>query len=329
MSTNAAFIAETVRRFMPWSHSKVQLAEKCPKQFKLKYVVRSGSKEGPEARVGTATHAYLEHRLESADAETALAKAKSAVKGLTSAELETLAERNTQGEEYIKRIEAFRNKSLVRHEGFEVNLAIRADGTPCDYEDPDALIRGSVDHLIEQVDYKALVIDHKSGKPKTLDKYRAQLSTYKVLTVQNRPHLRTAQAGVHHIQDASLTWERTDSKEQVQRVLLPWLIRRIEQAARGLEGFPAVTSDLCPWCDYHLQCDEGLALCSAEEAEKKRAKSQARNMAKKPRIKKDGTPYASRKADPEVTRNAFAAEEAAHAAFGEAANLFADDEIIL
>lgn len=328
--SNAAFIAETVRRFIPWSHSKVQVAEKCPKQFRFKYVERSGSKEGPEARVGTAAHAYIEHRLDGIDTDTALEKAKYAVKGMTTAELETLAERNAQGEAYVARIQSFRSKSLVRHEGFEVNLAIRSDGSPCDYEDDDALIRGSVDHLIEQVDGKALIIDHKTGNPKKLDKYMAQLGTYKVLTVQNRPHLRAAQAGVHHVQDASLEWQRPDSKQEVQRVLLPWLIRRIEQAAFGLKDFPAKTSELCPWCDYHLHCAEGLALCSAEEAEKKRAKSQARNMAKKPRIKKDGTPYATRKpVDPQAARNAFLAEEQAQAAFGEAAHLFQDDEVIL
>ena len=357
MSTNATFIADTVRRFIPWSHSKVQLAEKCPKAFKKKYVDRSGSKEGPEARVGTAAHAYLEHRLdpklhdeavavaiaqhkaaeelpaaiEGISKMLALQKAKTAVKGMTTLELETLHERNTSSEEYIKRTEAFRNKSLVRHEGYEVDLAIRMDGSPCDYEDSDALIRGSIDHLIEQVDYKALIIDHKSGKTKTLDKYMAQLNTYKVLTVQNRPHLRSAQAGVHHIQDASLIWQRADSKEQVQRVLLPWLVRRIEQAALSLDGYPAKVTALCPWCDYHLQCEEGLASCSAEEAQKKRDKSQARNLGKKePRTKKDGTPYATRKgADPALARQAHLAAEAEHAELGSVADMFADDEVIL
>jgi hypothetical protein len=315
---------------MPWSHSKINLAEKCPKAFKKKYVDRSGSKEGPEARVGTATHAYLEHRLEDADARTAHEKSVRAVKGLTTLELETLHERNTQAEAYIARTQAFRNKSLVRHEGLEVNLAIRLNGSPCDYEDADALVRGSVDHLIEEVSYKALIIDHKSGKTKKLEDYMPQLNTYKVLTVQNRPHLKAVQAGVHHIQDSSLIWQRPDSKEQVQRVLLPWLIRRIEQAAASLDGYPAKTSNLCPWCDYHAQCEEGIALVSVEEALRKREKSASRNMKKPPRIKKDGTPYATRApVDPQISRDAFAAEEAAHAQFGDAAALFADDEIIL
>lgn len=330
MSTNASFIADTVRRFIPWSHSKIDLAEKCPKAFKKRYVDRSGRKEGPEARVGTAAHAYLEHRLDAVSADAAHQKAAAAVKGMTTLELETLRERNASSEAYIARTEAFRNKALVRHEGKEVNLAIRIDGSPCDYEDSDALIRGSVDHLIEQVDDKALIIDHKSGKTKKIEQYAAQLNTYKVLTVQNRPHLRATQAGVHHIQDSSLIWQRPDSKEQVQRVLLPWLVRRIEQAAASLDGYPAKTSDLCPWCDYHAHCEEGIARVSIEEALKKREKSAARSMAKTPRIKKDGTPYATRgPADPQIARKAFLEEEAAIAALGGADSLFADDEIIL
>lgn len=284
--------AELVRRFIPWSHSKVQLAEKCPRAFHFKYVDRFGSKEGTEARVGTAAHTYLEHRRDGLDEDEARALAEKSVRGMTADELETLAERNVASEAYVERTRVFRDKGLVLHEAQEVRLGIEPNGAPCDYEDPKALIRGSVDDLIEQRDGKALVIDHKSGRDHDIAHYMPQLNTYKVLTIQNRPHLRHVQAGVHHIQKGDLIWQRADTKVQVQTVLLPWLIRRIEQAARGLDGFEPKTSTLCWWCDYQFRCPEGLAVPKPASIKKKEAAERRR--LEGPKMKKDGTPYATR-----------------------------------
>lgn len=245
--------------FMPWSHSKVDLAEKCPKAFRLRYVDRAGRKEGTDARVGTAVHSYVEERLDGATDAEAAATAQTKVSSMTTTEIETAKERHVQAEAYVQRVESFRTGGHVVHEGREVQLAIRADGTPCAYEDPDALMRGSVDHLIEQTDRRALIIDHKAGRPHPIAHYRKQLSTYKVLTVVNRPHLIGVRAGIHHIQKSDILWEPVDLKRQVERVHLPWLIRRIEEAAAGLEGYPAKVSKLCGWCDHHERCEEGLA----------------------------------------------------------------------
>lgn len=275
-----AKVDSVVRQFMPWSHSKVALAEKCPAAFQRRYVHRAASVEGTEARVGTAAHVFLEHRLDSADAVTAHEKAKTAVKAMTSEELETLKERTLQAEAYITRAEAFRNKKLVAREGLEVRLAVDMKGAPCGYEDSAALMRGSVDHLIVQRDHKALIIDHKSGREHPIGHYAAQLDVYAVLTVQNHAHVQSVQAGVHHVQTGGLLWKRPAPRAQVQQVTLHWMIQRIKMAARGLEGFPARTSPLCAWCDYHAQCPDGIALISVEDAAKKRNKNAQRNRAK-------------------------------------------------
>ena len=286
-------IQETVRQFMPWSHSKVSLAEHCPSAFQRRYVLRMGRKEGTDARVGTAAHTYLEHRLGGADEEEAAQTAAKSIKEMTSTELETLRERSKQSEAYVERTSVFRDRVGVVHEGREVRLAIEPNGDPCAYTDPKALILGSVDHLIEQQDRKALTVDHKSGKVHPLDHYVPQLNTYNVLVIQNRTHLRVVQSGVHHVQNGQLIWQPPVDRQKVSRVLLPWVIRRIENAARGLEGFPAKTSVLCAWCDYHAQCEAGIAFVSIEEAEKKR--NRKKKGSGTPRIKKDGTPYATPK----------------------------------
>ena len=290
----STFAQEAIRQFAPWSHSKLELAEKCPKAFHKRHILRTKRVEGTEARVGTASHAYMENRLGGADKADAGTKALEAVKGLTTTEIETLNERNEQSERYVARIAAYRANRPLVHEGHEVDLAIRIDGSMCGYEDADAFLRGSVDHLMEEQGKKAVVVDHKTGKEKPIEQYRPQLDSYKVLTIQNRLHLNVIQAGVHHVQSGSIAWQRSVPRKQVQLVLLPWLLRRVQTIAGGLEGFVAKTSTLCAWCDYHTSCEEGLALFSLEKAAEMRAKAAARRLPKQPRIKKDGTPYATR-----------------------------------
>lgn len=253
-----------------------------------------GSKEGTNSRVGTAAHAYLEHRLEGATGADADSKSVKRVKAMTTTEIETMRERNLQSEAYVARTQVFRDRAHVRHEGFEVKLAITQDGTACAYEDPDALLIGSVDHLLEQSDDTALVIDHKSGRVHPLSHYAAQLRTYEVLTVQNRLHLRKTTAGIHHIQNGDLVWQPATSKSHVQHVLLPWLVKRIELAAAGLAGYPAKTSKLCAHCDYHAQCEEGLAFIPLRV-----------DKLTKPRAKKNPTAREKR-----ASRDPFVQEEA-------------------
>lgn len=56
--------ADTVLAEMPWSNSKVELLDKCPRSFCLKYRDKvKGQQAGSAARIGTTVHAVFEYAL--------------------------------------------------------------------------------------------------------------------------------------------------------------------------------------------------------------------------------------------------------------------------
>ena len=277
---------ERMLAFAPWSISKADLAYKCPRAFQLKYVTRMPGQSGTAARVGTVIHRELELRLQDTAPRDARAQAAAETPDLTSVEQEDLLQFGDAVASYVARVEALRAKSKVVFEGYEVRWGIGIDGEPRPYDGTDGvLFRGSVDHLLVLDTGWAMVVDHKSGKPKPVEDYSKQLDAYAVLTVANRDDVTHVRSGIHHLKVASLDWfphQRT--RQMAQRTLVPWLKDYLLGAATALGDYQVKPQVLCGWCDYKEHCPEGKEFFEAWELSKK-AKAKASSKASRERKK--------------------------------------------
>lgn len=266
--------ADLLAYFAPWSISKADLARKCPKAFRFRYVDKVRTESGTEAKVGTAAHRVIELLLQGAGITEAEQQAIAEAKNLTSTEIEALYGHREASVAYADRIASYRTRYNIVFEAQELRLAVNDAGRAIGYDDPKAFFRGAIDHVLVH-DRRAIVIDHKSGKVKPIDQHWKQLDSYAVLSHANmlEHNLRDVRAAIHHLRAQHLDWHVGRDKQTTTQTLFPWLRGYLQACARGLEGFEATPNRLCPWCDYEKRCEEGQAFIAANKLKRKSRKS--------------------------------------------------------
>ena len=269
-------VNEVVRQFMPWSISKADLAKKCPRAFKYKYVDRIRTASGTEARVGTAAHRSTELQRQGVQAVEAEETAIREAKDLTVDELEDLASLRLNIDAYVRRIEGYKQRhGNIIFEGQEIRTAIDLKGQLTGYDSPDAFMRGSIDDSLEHETGLTLIVDHKFGKLKAAADYDPQLKTYTVLYAAARPSARELHSGIHFGRFEFLDWHKRYPADYARKVLTPWLKSYVEAAAAGLGTFEPKPQRLCPWCDYFDRCAEGQAFCKEKGYKRTKKKKPA------------------------------------------------------
>lgn len=265
-------ISDLARKYAPWSYSKAETAEICPRQFQHKHLLKTGAAEyGSDAKVGTVAHEILEHRV------VGVANAEARKKALdnnplVSDEMEMLRALEENMEEFLVRFERFCKTQGVTKILNEVEWGITENYRATGFFAKDVYFRGKVDLGMLTRDGTLFVLDHKSGEPKkplTQDaKKRQQLQTYGVLAAPNMPDIAGVRAGIHYLlgktADDRLQWTDFVPKYQLERAYAPWLYGRINECASNLaherfearpakkmpKGFP------CHWCNYQPHCDK-------------------------------------------------------------------------
>lgn len=120
--------------------------------------------------------------------------------------------------------------------GVEQQFAINSSYAPCDYKDPDAILRGKIDlYVLTPTVLK--VIDWKSGKRRD---NRLQATTYSVLTNHLLPNGKQEFVFdyLQNGKDPAITVTEKDKENLVK------LIETIQTA----EEFPERPGPLCKWC---------------------------------------------------------------------------------
>ncbi len=293
---------EPVLEERPWSPSKAQTALKCPLAYHLKYrlKVKDDRPGGTEARVGTTTHALYEWGLRDdlPDASTVLGESRKADEAPTAVPVSTHTEeeldrrlpylldlfsreeRNQLDEDSIALVRSFlpRVKSFILgmqriavKYGVEVfylehRAALDVNMKACGYNDPTALIRGVMDMGYRTRDGMYVVIDHKTGKPKSLGDYNDQLNSYKLFVIETHPDIIGVQCGVNHTRKEHMDWAAPETREHIERNVKAWLQQYLNGVGlklaqlKGREDTPKPTP-LCNWCGYadftKKQTDEG------------------------------------------------------------------------
>lgn len=264
---------EVVARYAPWSISKVDLAKKCPRAFRFRYVDKMPSVGGTEARVGTVVHRSLELQLQQSplSPDAAQAQAIAEARDITSVEAEKVSTFYENVVAYVARTHKYRMNNNVIYEAQEQRWGIDENGDAIDYDSPSAFMRGAVDHVLMEERGGVLVVDHKSGKNKPIDEFGKQLDTYSILAHANIAAAKSANLHIHYVKTGTMDKYCVRTREYTRAVLVPWLRGYIEQHATALGDFTPTTNTLCGWCDYLAQCPEGTAFVAAKKLSRKRS----------------------------------------------------------
>lgn len=265
-------ISDLARKYAPWSYSKAEVAEICPRQFQHKHLLRTGVAEsGSEAKIGTVAHEILEHRVVGKPKGEARREAL-AKNPLTSNEMEVLHSFDENIEEFLQRVDRFCKTQGVTEILREVSWGITDDYRATDFFAKDVYFRGKLDLGMVTRDGTLFFLDHKTGEPKkplTQDtKKRQQLQAYGVLAAACMPKISGVRPGIHYVlgktPDERLQWMDFVPADVLRRNYAPWLYGRINECASNLafdkfearvakkmpKGFP------CHWCNYQKDCDK-------------------------------------------------------------------------
>lgn len=253
---------ELILKYAPWSISKVDAGLQCPKMFSLQYIQKAKKTSvRSENKVGIVSHGILELQIKGASFDDA--KSKAIEKNpLTSGEEENLAILIPSIDSFLKRFDRFCKEQHVEDVRTEVQWAIDTNFNPVFFFSPDVFFRGVVDLVAKTKTKDLIVIDHKSGSVKPVDKYLPQLNSYAILGLANM-ELEGFQAAIHFMQadDANqqIQWAPYISKNVIENNLKDWLVRYIQQAVDNLSDLNKASAKKgwpCSWCAYSLACDE-------------------------------------------------------------------------
>jgi len=262
--TQSLIVTPEALKHAPWSFSKVETGEACPAQFKHKHLLRTqAGPAAPDTVVGTAAHGILERRVGGAS----LVKARKAAlmdTPLTSDELDMLRALEDRIETFVRKFDAF-----CRREGVTKILVEEPWGITTTYEATgffakDVFFRGKIDLGAMTRSGDLVVIDHKSGVAKNLErdqKKKEQLWSYYALAIPNMPDVSGIRGAIHFLQgaeDDSIQWMKSyEDASRVREVHAPWLFSRINTIAGKLvEPFLARPKRRwpCDWCAYRTSC---------------------------------------------------------------------------
>lgn len=254
-----------VLKYKPWSVSKLGVLEGCARQFHWKHVERRKEQgSSGAAKVGVAVHAVIEDRLAGKQefADDALLHEHAVKQALTSDEIRQAKEFLPSVDEFVERINRFEEKKRVSVRRMEHKLGLREDFSACDFMAGDCVIRGVIDYLAVPDKGTVVVLDHKTGKRKSLEQHRLQLHTYKLFVAAHFPEAAAVQCGIHYVGDPELDWEVPMPLSYVRSHLFPWLEMTLNKQVVRLSVIDEnraapQTGWRCEYCGYIEDCREG------------------------------------------------------------------------
>lgn len=203
----------------PWTTSRLDGFETCPRQFHHVNVLRDVKQLPNEASLwGDRVHNALEDHVRIGTA---------------------LPVGMTQYQGIMNKIMAIPGTKTA-----EQQVALDKDFKRVDYAGPDAWTRGKIDLTIVN-NYHAIVLDYKTGKRKLSQ----QLRLYAAYTFADQPQVETVSTGFVWLKEKKIDKEiiHRDQVPVIWQTFLP-RVRKLESAYER-DAWPARPSGLCRgWC---------------------------------------------------------------------------------
>lgn len=236
----------------PLSFTKLDCFARCGVRFQFKYGNKLPDPNGPAADVGQAWHGIAEEASREADEleiSRLLERKAILLEDPVASDLRDVVHRYLDRCGGLPRIPA--DAANIEH---EAELAIRSDGSACDYWAEDALFRGLLDLSWTEADGTiAVVRDWKTSR--VIGQVGSQLKLYGLLLAAKHPTVEQVVAELHFVRFAAVRKEVFDADELR---LLPDALQHaaatIEDAMAHPKQLAAKVSRDCFFCPYRLQC---------------------------------------------------------------------------
>ena len=251
----------TIYTHQPWSPSKAGLLSQCTKAFEYRYILKlKGTESGTESKIGTAVHRVQELVLDGLNVLTAIDQTLEETPSLTTGEIESVRSFTSAVVKFKDKFDAFTEAHPIVAIHKEKKLAIDKDFKACDYDSPECFLRGNIDVLIVTQSGYLVIIDHKTGKIRSIDKHAKQLDMYTVLGLANYPEARGAQTAIHYVAyNTRIDWGPTRSRAKAEALLHPYLNSYFTSQVTRLADIKATITPLCNWCNFQTICPDWLA----------------------------------------------------------------------
>jgi len=273
----------------PWSVSKNDVLQRCPRQYQFKYLLKAEETSKQSAsKLGVAAHYVLEVALADPSSDlTELAEKASTKEKLTEGEGRELRTKLSAIAGFVGRIRRFKEARGVKKEIIEHKLAITQDFEPCGFFDKRAILRGLVDHALITNDDIMVIIDHKSGRKKPIEQHSTQFYAYMLMALANYP-IAGVQCAINYVGTDAVEWfPKPNGDSGVWTIsdihrLRSWLEHTLNSCARTLTVLdnlepggvaPTNTNNLCGWCGYLDRCPEGQAYVEKRRSAKEEKRS--------------------------------------------------------
>lgn len=254
-------IPEIVLQTGPWSYSMAETALLCPLLFHKKYRMKEkGTKpEDDVTTVGNVVHKILEWVIMGAPIDRSFAQAIEQRQLTYDVEMQVRTYRAAV-EEFVRGLETFdktrgiKKKFTERKIGLDTNFKLAEFFRGC-------FFRGVVDLTIVTKDNWGVIIDHKSGALKSIDKYKDQIEAYGLFADASFPGLVGVRTAIHFVgadpneKGTRTTWAPEYSIEVVRTQFRQNLVALLERAATHVQTSqdPHKTWK-CNYCEYQLTC---------------------------------------------------------------------------
>lgn len=243
----------------PWSYSKAETAAQCPYRFYLTYVEkRKRGRPNADALVGQAVHKILEFMISGRNWNLAYEAAMESYPDLTSNELDRVQEMRFAAKNFIEKLGRYQDRHHIADTWIERKMGIDIDGKPTKFFSDAVFFRGVVDLALFPKDRgHVIVLDHKTGKRRSLHYYEKQFDCYLLLVKATLSTLTQGRVGIHWTKDDVIELSKKARNISDIQPYREQLIEWLNQSVKDTANFEMTKrGPLCPWCDHQGSCPE-------------------------------------------------------------------------
>lgn len=204
---------------MAFSYSKISTYTLCPAKYRYKYLLKlQGNDSGTAAERGTMIHEFAEKYVlrETDDLPSELIR-------------------------WQKVLDKMREDEIL----CEVPLAVDSNFVPCDFDSPDAHLRGLLDNLQIKIDF-AEIGDWKTGKVRD---YSTQMKFYTLLVFLCYPEINRVATRIRFIDHHKSVPGTVFTRKDIPMLIDEWgkIIKRMSDS----KIFSPNPSTMCNYCPYN------------------------------------------------------------------------------
>jgi hypothetical protein len=247
--------SEFVLRYAPWSTSKADVAKQCPYKFYLQYVKKTASGAIPNtfARVGKAVHTAMELILRGAPVAQGF-KIGIETQALVSDEIDTVKDMIPAAKKFISQYKGYcQQHGAIIPPHIEQKLGVDVNGNSVEFfNNAKCFLRGVVDLAVQfRGKNDILIIDHKTGAEKDIEKFSNQFAAYRLLLKAKYPTLESAYVGLNYLAADKVVLLPTPFSLKDPVVLMNEVVQFLNDATTDSHDLNVTRQGpLCDWCEY-------------------------------------------------------------------------------